>query len=125
VRRLGLVELQRPSDRTEHLVGDAAEVAALQPGVVVDAHAGDHRHLFAPQAGHPPMAAVGEEIRLLGGDLRPARAEEIADLRSMVHFSTVRRGSPRWEDLPVHGCTGTPPLAASVVAWKHAVTPIA
>ena len=94
MRRLGLVELQRAGDRAEHLVGDAAEVAALQPGVVVDAHAGDHRHLLAPQSRHPPMAAVGGEVRLLGGDLRPASAEEVADLRTMVHVPTVRRARP-------------------------------
>ena len=38
-------------------VGDTGEVSALEPGVVVDAHPGEHGDLFAAQAGNPTARA--------------------------------------------------------------------
>ena len=57
VRALGVVELQRPRERLEHGLGDTARVAALEPGVVVDADAGEQRDLLAAQARDAPRAA--------------------------------------------------------------------
>ena len=58
VRALGVVELERASERLQHALGDAAQVAALQAGVVVDADAGQDGDLLAAQAGNA-ASAVG------------------------------------------------------------------
>ena len=70
VGALGVVELERPGQRLQHALGGAAHVAALQARVVRDAHAGQHRDLFAAQSGDA-ASAVGRQPGLLGRD--PAR----------------------------------------------------
>jgi len=65
VRAFGLVELQGAGERFQHAVGDAVEVAALDPGVVGDADAGQDGDFLAAQAGDP-AAAVGGQPGLLG-----------------------------------------------------------
>jgi hypothetical protein len=52
-----VVELQRLRDRVEHALRGAADVAAFELGVVVEADTGEGGDLFAAQAGHPPVAA--------------------------------------------------------------------
>ena len=84
VRALGVVELQRPGQRFEHELGDAADLAALQAPVVVGADAGQRRDLLAAQAGHPPLA-VARQAGLLGRDLRPSAGEELGDVIGGVH----------------------------------------
>jgi hypothetical protein len=56
VGALGVVELQRISERLEDSVGGAGGVAALQALVVLDAHSRKGGDLLAPQARHPPPA---------------------------------------------------------------------
>ena len=56
MRAFGVVQLQRADERLEHRLGDAAEVAALEARVVVDADAGEHRDLLAAQPRHAPRA---------------------------------------------------------------------
>ena len=56
VGAFGLVELQRVGDRFEDLVGDTAEVSALQLGVVVDADSGEQGNLLSAEAGNAPVA---------------------------------------------------------------------
>ena len=58
VLALDVVELQCPGDRVEHALGRAADVAALEPGVVVEADTGELGDLFAPQTRYPPFTAV-------------------------------------------------------------------
>ena len=55
MRALGLVELQRTHERLQHGLRDAAQVAALEPRVVVDADAGEERDLLTPEARHTPV----------------------------------------------------------------------
>ena len=57
VGALGVVELQRAGERLQHALGDAACVAALEPGVVVDADAGEQRDLLAAEPGNAPAPA--------------------------------------------------------------------
>ena len=45
-----LVELQGTGDGVEDVLGDAADVAALEPDVVLGADPGEQRHLLAAQA---------------------------------------------------------------------------
>ena len=99
VRPFGLVELQGPGQGVEHALGDAAEVAPLEPGVVLDADPGQDGDLAAAQARDPPVAAVGRQPGLLGGDLGPAGAEEVPDLVAVVHPSRLG-GTPRDEGGP-------------------------
>ena len=51
MRALGLIELERPRQRFEHELGDAADMAALQAPVVVGADAGEGGDLLSPQPG--------------------------------------------------------------------------
>src|SRR3954466_9620933 len=81
----GVVELQRPGECLEHAFGDAAEVPTFQPGVVVDADAGEQRDLLPAQPAHPAVAAVHGQASLLRGDSGAPGSEEIADLRPVVH----------------------------------------
>src|SRR3954468_9397188 len=81
----GVVELQRACERLEDAVGDAAEVAALEPGVVIDADAGEQRDLFPAQPAHPAVAAVHGQASPLRGDPGAPGGEETADLRPVVH----------------------------------------
>jgi hypothetical protein len=93
VGALGLVEVERADQVLQHAVGDAAGVAALQPDVVVDADAGQHRDLFASQPGHPPVAPVGRQARLLRCDLGTPGDEEVTDLVAAVHgYEATRDG---------------------------------
>ena len=104
----GVVQLQCPGDAFEDGVGGAGQVAAFHPDVVVDADSGEHRDLLPAQSSHPPVAAVGGQAGLLGGDPRPPGGEELADLRSVVHDFTVGApGAPR-EALPLPGRAVTP-----------------
>ena len=68
----GLVELQGAGQGLQHRLGDAGEVAALQPGVVVGADPGEQGDFFATQTGHATVGAVERQTGLLGGDSRPA-----------------------------------------------------
>ncbi len=53
VRALGVVELQRPGQRLQHALGDAAQVAAFESRVVRGADAGQEGDLFAAQPRNP------------------------------------------------------------------------
>ena len=74
VRPFRFVEPQGPGQRVQHALGHAWRVASLKPGVVLDADAGQDGDLSAAQAGHPPVAAVVRQARLLRGDPGPPGA---------------------------------------------------
>jgi len=116
VRALGLVELERSGEGVEHAVGDAAGVSALEAGVVVGADPGEHRDLFAAQAGDAAVLTVDGKTDLVGRDLRPAGGEELADLGSGVHTGSVPRLNQAWGVLSVPGSTGTPTSRAGVLS---------
>ena len=97
---LGLVELQGVDDAVQDVVGDAADVAALEARVVLDADPGEHRDLLAAQAFDATVGAVDGKAGLLRGDLGAAGGEELADVVLGGHASTVRRPA-MWESLLV------------------------
>jgi len=82
---LGLVELQRSSQRVQHAVGDASDIAPLEARVVVDAHTGQHRHLFSAQTRDAAMAVPGRQSGLRRCQLGPPGCQELPNLASMVH----------------------------------------
>ena len=51
MRTLGVVELERPRERFEHKLGDAADLAALQAPVVVRTDARQRRDLLTTKPG--------------------------------------------------------------------------
>jgi hypothetical protein len=103
VGTFGLVELQGLGERVQHAVRHALGVAALQPRVVLDAHTGQQGGLLAAQAGDAPMAAVGGQAGLLGGDLAASGDQELAQLLPGVHEKKARSRA-RGEGVPA----GTP-----------------
>ena len=92
VGALGLGQPQGPRQRLEHGLGDAAEVAALQPRVVLHAEPGEHRELLAAQPGDPPQPAVDGQAGLAGGDPAAAGDEEVAHLGTQLGWRPRRRG---------------------------------
>ena len=68
MRTLGLVELERVRDGVEDGLRGSPEVATLEAYVVLDAHAGEQRHLLASQALHAAVAAPGGQTRVLRGE---------------------------------------------------------
>ena len=84
VRAFSVVEPQRAGDGFDDVVGHAGEVASLEAGVVLHAHAGQAGELGTPQAGHAPRA-VGSDSRFTRGDPAPARGQELPDLSLEVH----------------------------------------
>src|SRR5215212_11799464 len=98
VRALGLVERERARNRLEHGLRDAAQVPALHAGVVVDADPGKERYLLAAQSRDPPVVAIGRESDLVGRDAGPPGGEELADLATRVHRTSVRQRRRRWGD---------------------------
>jgi hypothetical protein len=99
VRALHLVEVQGAGDAVEHLVGYAADVAAFQPGVVLDRDASQQRHFVPAQPGNPPSAPVIRQARPLRGDLGASGGQEFPDLAADVchvgHGSEARQACGR------------------------------
>ena len=114
MRALGVVELKRPSQCFEHAVGDSVDVAALQAGVVRDAHTGQDGDLLAAEPGNA-ATAVGGQPRLLGRDPGAAGGEELADLLLGLHVPSVDPAVRPWGTLPVPLSTGTPIFARSAL----------
>ena len=91
----GVVQLQRAGECLEHRLGNAAQIAALETRVVVDADAGQKRDLLAAEPGHAPRSAVRAQPCLLRRDLRPPGGQELANLVPRVHdveISGLRAG---------------------------------
>jgi hypothetical protein len=94
VLALGVVQLQGPGDGGQHALRGAADVAALQPRVVVEAHAGEHGDLLAAQPGYPPVPAEVGDARLLRGDVRAAGDQELPHLGLGAHGPHGMGGLP-------------------------------
>ena len=85
VGSFGVVQLQRAGERLEHQLGDAAQIAALEARVVVDADAGQKRDLFPAEPRHSPRPAVRAQPRLLRRDLPAPGGQEFPRLAPRVH----------------------------------------
>ena len=96
MQTFGIVEAQCARDGVQHAVGGSVDVAALELGVVVRAHAGEVRHLLATQPRHPSNVAV-EHVQpgLLGRHPRPARHQELPDLAPAIHALEPSSGRRR------------------------------
>ena len=113
---LDVVELQDIADGIEHGVRDAAGTAPLQAGVVLHAHLGEHGDLLTAQARDPAVAAGRGETSGLGRDAGAPRAQEVAQLGSGVHRSTIGlRPAAVWRGAPP-----VPPLSRACRSCAHA-----
>ena len=90
----GFVELQRPHDAFEDVLGHAVGVAPLEAGVVLDADPRQHGDLFAAQPLDPPVVPVDGEAGVGGRDLGSARRQELADVLRRVHAVDHTTTSP-------------------------------
>ena len=95
VRLLRLVQLQGPGQGVQHAFRDSAQVAALEPGVVVDAHPGEQRDLLAAEPGDPPVAPVRGQAGLVGADPGPPGGQERPDLLPVVSHPEPTGRPPR------------------------------
>ena len=82
---LGLVELQRGGQGVEDALGDPAEIAPLEPDVVVDADPGEQGDLLPAEPGDASVAAVRGQAGPIRADPGPPRAQELARLLPVVH----------------------------------------
>ena len=87
-----VVQAQDPGQGVHHLLGRTAITPAFEPDVVLGADPGQHRDLFAAQAGHPPAAEVGQAVFFRARELT-TRPQEIAE---KVHPATIRRVPDAW-----------------------------
>jgi len=117
VLALGLIELQCVRDTVKDHLRGAREVTAFHPDVVVNADPCEQRDLFSAQALDPAVAAVGGQAGLPGGDPCPPGGEELADLCSVVHDSTVGDRAAAWEVPPLPVRADTPTGARMRVDW--------
>ena len=122
VGAFGFVELQGTGDGFEDAVGDTGEVAALEPGVVVDADPGEHGDLLAAQARHPPVGAVGRQSDVLWGDAGAAGGEELAHVVPVDHADHATTGPSRaWGVLSLPG-TPCPSRLRVGAGWLAVMT---
>ena len=84
VGAFGVVELERAGECAQHALGDPVHVAALEAGVVRDAHPGQDGDLLAAESGNAARAVAGQPD-LVWGDPRTAGGQELADLLFGVH----------------------------------------
>ena len=87
---LGVVQLQGPGHRVQHLVRGAGQLTAFQPGVVVDADPGQQGDLLPAQPGDPAVPAVGRQAGLLRGQPGPAAGQEVPDVVLQFHDHDAR-----------------------------------
>ena len=109
VATLGLVQLKRACDSVEDGLGRPGEVPAFHADVVIDAHPGEQRDLFAPQPLDPAVVSTVGGSPACAGEIRSRREiEELADLVSVVHATTVGAVPIVREVLALPGTAGTP-----------------
>jgi hypothetical protein len=88
---VGLVgrQAERAGESAQHLDRRLGTAGLLEPGVVVDRHAGEVCDLLAAQAGRPPAWADGQSdvcwLQCLA-----AAAEEVGE-RAAIHTSIIAR----------------------------------
>src|SRR5215218_67515 len=114
---LGVVQLEGAGERLQHQIGDAAEVAALQALVVIDADASERCDLFTAQAGHAPLA-VGRQTCLLGRDPRSPRTQELCDVARAVHVNQSTSLTATKGDLSIPLSQGPLKSRPRVLEWR-------
>ncbi|KRE65661.1 hypothetical protein ASG92_16915 [Arthrobacter sp. Soil736] len=90
MRPLSLVELQRLRQCVQDALGNAAEFALFESGVVLGTHTGQGSDLAAAQPGNAAVPAVVRQTGLLRGDPGPPRRQELANLLPIVQAINVR-----------------------------------
>jgi hypothetical protein len=118
VRLLGLVELQRPGEGADHLIGEEALPALFDAAVVISRQPGQERDLFLTQPRYPTRSGKWRDTRPCWGE---AIAPGSQERRQRVSLGTheTRLSRVRAANL-VMGCPGsTHPgrECANEVAW--------
>jgi hypothetical protein len=96
VAALVVVEAEHRGDGIHDVRGGAGRLAALQPDVVLRAHAGKQSDLLPAEALHPTAGPADGKAGVGGGDPVTTRAEELANGRSrrlLVIHATERKSS--------------------------------
>jgi hypothetical protein len=71
MRTLRLVEPKSTADAVQYRLRDARRIAALEPDVILRAHAGEQSDLFAAQSLPPATAAEVRDCFLRGEAVSP------------------------------------------------------
>jgi hypothetical protein len=90
VRGRVIIELECLRERVEHLCGRVLVTALLETDVVIDADAGKHRDLLAPEPVHSAAVADLRKLDVLGTHELPPRAKVLADRILSWHGTTIR-----------------------------------
>ena len=93
---LRVVELEGVDEAVQHALGDAADAAALQPRVVLDADARQHGDLLAPQAGDAAVGAAVHGQARLGGVILARRVVRNSRMSSLAAMAPTVRRTPWW-----------------------------
>jgi Alcohol dehydrogenase GroES-like domain len=112
VRALGVIELECTRERVQHELGDAADVAAFQALVVLDAHPGERGDLLAAQARHAALAVVGQ-ARCSGVILARRVVRNSAMSFEASTSETVGALDEEWGALPIPLSQGLSPCRES------------
>ncbi|MNI45183.1 hypothetical protein D3C73_995990 [compost metagenome] len=117
-----VVKLQCTGQGLQHALRDAGEVSALQAGVILHTHSGEHGHLAATKSRDTPVSAVGRQSGLLGGNFRPPSGKKVACLSPIVHASYGMTFEQLRESLSLPLTTVTPCVQGNRVRWRHPPT---
>src|SRR4051794_40430446 len=96
MRSLRSREAKDPGDRIKNQIRRPHVPALLQTHVIVDAHAGQHGELLAPQS-RDATVATDRQTSLLGPNATAARAQKLAELdvsrheRNLPHHPSLAR----------------------------------
>lgn len=132
VAGLRRIQQQCRGDSVHDSVGDTGQVAPLDPDVIVDAHPGEDRHLFAPQTRHAPFL-TGRKPHLGGGESCTTGKKELPDLFVKGHNDSVWRlahgkgviGDPVTQGLleqAIMTFTGNIPRSRGFLVLEHTVS---
>jgi hypothetical protein len=107
MRGLGVIELQRSTDRSEDVIGHAPHLSALDLDVVLDADAGKQSHLLTTQAFDAAASSVDGKASVLRVERGAPRNQELSDLCSRAHGRSLTANLER-------GAASTPVDAISL-----------
>jgi hypothetical protein len=109
---LGLIELQCTGEGFQHAFRHPVQVAAFQPGVVVDAHSGEQRDFLPAEPGHPLLLPKAGKRARSGAILARLKTRKSRTSFRLSTATTLSVQQPPWEGLALPGSNPELPAAS-------------